>query len=959
MRWWMILALVACTGVQQRFPDDVQAALAHSPMRRLETDRFIIYYPEPRRAEIDRFLARAERCAETLRGKALRKDWPWTEKMVIVMPDVAFNNAFVLPPLAGYEDLSVIPLQATLDFSTEFGIPPDPGYIACHELSHYAHEQQLAGMWKSLDRIFGHLYTPQLGYDAWFFEGLATHYETALSPGVGRPTWPIFTGMFAAGYAGKHVGGGDMNSFGRLSHLGHHYLVGAMFVRFLTEKYGDAGLWAAISAQARGVTGWLFTGTFKDGFGKSFSQLLDEFDIWHDYTFPARPPPAAQHRLAELGNDARYARGLDGSEAWVGEDVDLPPHLVVRDPAGREVADVGLVSVVPPRTLVAAAPLLVSGMSITADGREVWLTVIDLGATYQVPRTLRWTRERGLEQIADDLGPGAAIDPRGGVYYYCWVDGDRWSLAAYDLAKGGRRMLVEMQPGTYVLGAQVSPDGKQLVASVWDGHAFVVWVIDAATGQIARRIGGNPSSPVYDASFTSDGRVMWLGAIAGRFQVIVEGTAATDAPYAALNAREAKGTIRFMDREGWEWNLAEVAAVHGDAVAPASSDAPTVPVSPPGASTSTISDEPFSPLDHLFFPQERSPTVLATSGAFLIGAVLAGGDHLGLQRWSLAGYVQLTQPSLGTGSQLATQPGFGANVAYLNTMLAPVSLIGEYSMADWNDASYKPVANYRMRDALVAATYTYRGTLVSSIGGVYTDNFDSVFDRHVAGPQVAMQWESAQTTRYTDERLALIADLAVAYYPHDASTFTGDITDVGGTLGNVLPLPFGRRHTLHVSLRGRALIAPFDTGLLQVGGDSGLMTLWNHSSIAEAPPTFDSTRFPPNLRFVEPLRGYEDFPITTDRAALADISWRYPLIIDRGYAATFRVLPTTFVRQLDFELFGAGALDNASRRHEAVGGSLTLRIQLLRVPLVIRYQLARRLLDDNALTQLVGVGPGP
>src|SRR5205823_10657446 len=126
-------------------------------------------------------------------------------RLVIVMPGVAFNTAFVLPDLSGYEPVSVIPLQATLDFATEFGLPPDPGFIACHELVHYVHDQQIAGFWRRVDGVFGHLYTPQVGYDPWFFEGLATHYEAKLSPGVGRPEWPIFTGIFAAGYAGHHV----------------------------------------------------------------------------------------------------------------------------------------------------------------------------------------------------------------------------------------------------------------------------------------------------------------------------------------------------------------------------------------------------------------------------------------------------------------------------------------------------------------------------------------------------------------------------------------------------------------------------------------------------------------------------------------------------------------------------------------------------------------------------------
>src|SRR5215475_13286292 len=99
LRWWFV-ALVACTGVQQRFPDDVQTALAHTSMRRLETNRFVIYYAESKRDEVDRFLARAGHCAAGVRNSGKPAD-TFADKMVIVMPDVAFNNAFVLPDLEG------------------------------------------------------------------------------------------------------------------------------------------------------------------------------------------------------------------------------------------------------------------------------------------------------------------------------------------------------------------------------------------------------------------------------------------------------------------------------------------------------------------------------------------------------------------------------------------------------------------------------------------------------------------------------------------------------------------------------------------------------------------------------------------------------------------------------------------------------------------------------------------
>ena len=995
MRNGLMLAAVAvavlggCGGVQQRFPDDVQASLAHGALRRLETARFIVYYPANRRAEIDRFLVHAERCADALRAAAVIHDGPWRDKMVIAMPDAAFNNAFVLAAVAGYEQVSVIPTFATLDFTTEFGLPPDPGFIACHELVHYVQLAQVAGFWDRVDTLFGHLYTPQLGYDPWFLEGLATHYEAKLSPGVGRPAWPIFTGMFAAGYAGHHIGSGELSELGRLAPVGHHYLVGTMFVRFLTERYGEQPLWAAVAAQARSLTGWFAAGTFKAGFGVSFGALFDQFDAWSARTFPVRARPPGQRRIATLGSDARYARGRDGTEAWVAQDVDVPPRLVVRAPDGTTLAELGLVGVLPPRTLVQAEPLLVSGLSVTADGREVWLTVIDLDTTYQVPRLLRWRRgEAELTEVSHALGPGATIDPAGATYYYCDVDGDRWSLAAWDVRQGTRRVLVDAAPGTYVLGAQISADGRRLVANVWDGRAFVAWLLDAATGARLAELGG-AGTPIWDASFTDDGRVMYLGVVDGRFQVVVDGRPVTDAPYAVLAARSARGTIRLLNREGWAWTLDEVAAPavaappaesppasSEDAVplplpAPASDGAlapsspaiavtPPITALPPPVAPTVTSDEPYSPWDHLFFPQLRSPTIVAVStGLPHVGAALGGGDRLGLQRWSLAGYVQ---PRGGITDKLH----WGADAAYLNTMLAPWQILATAGFVDWVDpvATDDPEVTLaearRTRDGSLSLARTWRGSLRTALSAIYTEDVDQPpgapgVRRQLGGPALSLAWVSAESTAYTDLRRGLFGAATAAYYPHALSSFTGDIYDTGGALGAAVPLPFGRRHVVTAALRGRALVARDDPGLLQLGGDPGLAELWSGRSSRAAPPAFDATRFPPNLRFVEALRGYEDYAITTDRAAIGELAWRYPVILDRGVAATLWILPASFLRELDVELFATGALDRRRDLHAATGATITLRLELLRVPLLVAYQIARRIRDDDALTQLVGL----
>ena len=960
----LVAALAACAPVQQRFPDDVAAALARDSMRRLETEHFIIYYASTRGAEISRFAQHAERCTSAVRTAALIKEGAWSDKMVVVMPDEPFNNAFVAEETGGYEPVAVIPTYATLDFTTEFGLAPDPGLIACHELTHYVHFQQIAGFWRYANAIFGHLYDPQGGFDPWVFEGLAVHYETTLNPGVGRPAWPLFTGIFAAGYAGgQHLDGGELSVFKRLAAAGHHYLVGGMFIKFLAETRGEQALWQTIQSQAHDLDGIFSAGSFRHGFGTRLGTLIDQFRVWTAATYPVRARPAAQHVLAALGNDARYARGRDGTEAWVADDVDQPTRLVVRDPRGAVLASIGLVDVVPPRRLVEAQPLLVTGLSVTADGSEVWLTALDTGPTFELPRLLRWRRgEHAVTEVQRDLGPGASIDPRGGIYYYCAVDGDRWSLAAYDVHANTRWIVRAMQPGTYVTGARVSPDGTRVVADVYDGSRFVEWELDARTGAQLRVIHGTGVEPVFDASYTSDGRLLWLGQVAGRFQVVVEGAVATDVPYAAYGAREANGTIRFLDREGWQWELDEIAlplaGAPSEAEAVAAAPAPPAPTTMPLAPT-VLSDAPFSIFDHLFVPQVHAPTILVATDEAILGLQLGGGDRLGLQRWGLTGYVQ---PFV-TGSD---HVHVGGDAQYLNMMLAPLRIYAEASQLDWGEEfstsdGVAHVDTHRTRDAVLSLSRTLRGSVAVALTGLYTDDeqrepgFQPLL-RHVAGPQLALAYRGAETTRYVGYRRLLEANAAAAYYPQAGSSFAADIVDLGGALGVTAPLPVGRRHTLSLRVRGRALVSHAETGLLELGGQSIGQTFRSHANTSSDPPGYDDARFPPNLRFVETLRGYEDYPITTDRAGIADVTYRYPLIVDRGAASVLWILPSTFVRELDVEVFGAGAVDEAHDLHVAAGGALTLGLAMWRQPFYVIYQIARRVRDDDALVQLVGFG---
>jgi hypothetical protein len=66
----------------------------------------------------------------------------------------------------------------------------------------------------------------------------------------------------------------------------------------------------------------------------------------------------------------------------------------------------------------------------------------------------------------------------------------------------------------------------------------------------------------------------------------------------------------------------------------------------------------------------------------------------------------------------------------------------------------------------------------------------------------------------------------------------------------------------------------------------------------------------------EPLRGYEDFPLFVNHAAVGGVRYRVPLIIDRGWSSLAYLFPSVHFRELDLEGFAQAVLaaDNAGRR---------------------------------------------
>lgn len=942
-----IAATAACSAIPPRFPDDVAAALARDPMRRLETDQLVLYYPAARRALAERVAARLEYCAGELRRRARIDNRLSREKLIVVVPDAPYNNAYVLPPVGGLEDVAVVPAGDTLDFVTEFGLPPDAGMTGCHELTHYVQLKQIAGLWGVIDTVFGSIATPQGGFEPWFLEGLATYYEARLQPGVGRPRWPVFVSMFHAAYPGA-VGLDDdaLSESQRGSVAGNHYLVGTMFVSWLADTYGEPALWRLIAEQAHSVS-IIFDvdGTFEEVYGKGLHALLDEFRRSVRARFPRRARPAGEAVVQRVGTDARWAWAADGSTAIVDEDLDRPTRLVVRDRAGRERDAIALASVVPPRPLAVAGAILVTGLSFTADGRDLYFTALDQGATYQTTRLLRLRVGTGaLIEVARDLGSGGAISPDGSTYYALASDGDRWSVIARELRAGVTRSVWQAAPGQFALRVGVAPDGRTLAVSLWDGARYAIRVIDAHGGATVSELAGASGGPVYDAGFAPDGRLVFLDEVDGRFQAFVrepDGTRTrlTDAPYGALEVRAVGDRLRFLARDGWRQTLDEVAlpaARSASAPAAATTTAPTAPA-PAIAPARVVSDAPYSRLDGLLVPTLRVPAVLAAPPTFAAGLTLGGGDRLGYLQWTGTALIDVDDGRVSGGLELVEHE------------LAPWTIAASATRLAYHDEVLLDDDTTQRRDREtrgggIGLGRIWRGSWSAWAAGTYLHDRTDARVQRLFGPSLDLGYRAVEATPYTGVRRGLALSLHAAYYPRRVPD---DLVDVGGAVHVHAPLPITRRDLVDLRLRGRALLGD-DDGLLALGGIDPAAVLWSRPGLA----LDDARPLPAGAAFDEALRGFEDVLVLGQRAGLAELGWRHPFIIDRGVGLGF--LPPGFLSQIDLELFGSLAwLDpGADPWHAAAGGALVGHLTFVRLPLAVRYQLSRRLTDDRGWLQL-------
>ncbi len=941
-RWLALGALAsvlaACATTAPRFSQPVATTFAHEPMRVVVTPELEVYFPEHLREQALRVAARAAECVRELRAR--QKTTRPRDRALLFITSANFNNAYVTGLAYGEPLHSLVPTQLSSESFAFDGLPDvDPGDVACHEMAHFVHFEQVENFWRAVNAVFGPVAPPEEALGSWFNEGLAQYYEGRLYRKVGRPHSAWYRGVFESFVAsrGGALGPGDLSPYNReLYPESGAYLSGLFFVEWLAQRSGEERLWELMDLQGRSFF-WPF-GTvlrFKTIYGASLGALVDEWSESLQAGLVVRERPEAQRvLLPHLGQWARLAsHATSGTLAVVTSGNDEVPMLRILGPEGGVRVERRLTRMFPWREWVVVGPSAASGLSFTADGQWLFLMNGDVTARGDTTGQL-WKIDvltGDVVQVWQGLGPsrGGCASADGARYTLVRTGPGFTRLVERDLASGDERVLVELPAETPASSPQWSPDGERLVFSRLDsvGWNLVVREPDGSLRSLTR-----DGAASYGARFDAAGRVVF-GRAAGRtvqvHRLALDGAELerlSDVPYGLADPAPVPGGVAVVNRDGTQWSLDVVPAQPLEVTAVADEQEPPPRHEPPPLQIE--SDEPYSGFDHVFVPQMRFPSatlgfVTDAAGGLhpraTVYASLSGRDRLSWHNWGAE--VGLIVPSLESTVW----------VGYRNLQLAP-----------WSVA----VAGSRLGligDTYWAASASAGRTIFTAplSFGVYALVHEAPLraaDRFI-GPWAEVAYASSESTAYGGPQRLLAVSLRGAAYP----TFLGSsFTLLDGRAGLALaaPLPLSTRHNLVLTAVGRALYgAP--RGSLRVGGVQLPGTVWWNPD-GSGPPASQLV-LPGSL--VEGLRGYEDRAVLATRAALATLQYQYSFVIDRGLASVLYLLPSLFFRQVDVQLFGSAALTDSAEGPwaRAVGGAVLLRAVLGdAISLALYYQLSYR-----------------
>jgi hypothetical protein len=474
--------------------------------RTLATEHFRVTFPAPLEMLARRAGARAERAWGDLSGGFPERD---DERIDIVLTDhVDQSNgiASVAP-----RPRIVIYARPPVDGSVLTYYDDWLELVITHELAHIFHLDASGPLGRFLRRVFGRVpgtwpFFPQLGTPGWMGEGLAVHYETALTnSGRGEGTYHAMvlrTAALEGAIEGIDVASGASPVWpaGQRS-----YVYGATFLDWLLARHGGEALGELIEAIGQQLIPYRLDAAARQALGVSFST---EWKLWRDAVegeagalstaLAERAPVTETESVTKVGYTARSpAVSPNGTQlAFARADGLTDPQIRLSAPDGsasRALARTNQASHftwLPDGSLVFAQPEQAGPYRLRND-------------LYRVDPAGEVTRLTTGSRLDH---PAAA--PDGGSVFAIRNDGGTTELVRVDLGSGSVSSLVAADPDVHWAFPVPSPDGRWLAAARWRrGRSFDLVLLDAVSGRILHEVTDDRAVDL-SPTWSPDGR--WL-----------------------------------------------------------------------------------------------------------------------------------------------------------------------------------------------------------------------------------------------------------------------------------------------------------------------------------------------------------------------------------------------------------------------------------------------------------------
>lgn len=690
------------------------AAAQYDPSFRwstLDTPHFHLHFHQGEEA----LAQHAARAAEAARARLLPRIGHAPEMTELVLSDDSdfsngFATAFILPSVHLYasppDDLDELNDYDDWVWS-----------LVAHEYTHMAHLDDVRGIPRLVNHVFGELDVPNGAQPRWFIEGLAVFEESSLSSG-GRERSALYEMYLRAQYLQTRLF--------RLDELSNEptafprgatpYLYGSRLVEFAAQSHGQEALARYSHDYGGRLVPFALNISSRASMGESFQDLYQRWRLAEEAKLQSELDEIRSRevtgftRVTRLGNDTSFARFLpDRSRVvYLERSADRPPELRSVRPDGTD--DRGIAEL-PQADELALTP---DGRSAILAREEVYhqfriyddLWRIDL-ATGKATRLTRGLRARAPDVSPDGTQIAVAINQGGG----------QMALALVPSDGGAPRVVYEAERDDQVYTPRFSPDGTRLVFSEHHGPWRDLALLDLRTGGL-RRLTDDAAldlEPTFDPSgryvvFASDRSGVYdlyaLPLDGGPARQLTNLETGAVRPDLSRDGRELAFAV--FGANGWDVATMPVDLEHAPAAPPGRSDRPEPPYrDDPGV---TFPARPYSVWPTIL-PHYWLPILTADAQGAAVGALTSGGDIVGIHQYALSGFYGLDSRQLTASAGYTNHSFYPALGAYLSRALhaiaggppgaLEVQTAGNVNInvpVSWIDRGFNFGADYELRD---------------------------------------------------------------------------------------------------------------------------------------------------------------------------------------------------------------------------------------------------------------------